>query len=55
MLKKDFFPQLRITFDDGATTTFEYPSESSLLEDVVPSAGLTSPMGKNAIFVQHLP
>lgn len=26
--------QLKITFDDTATCTFEYPSEISLLEDV---------------------
>jgi hypothetical protein len=29
-----FFLQLKIQFDDSLTSTFEYPSESSLLEDV---------------------
>nr|CAD7438449.1 unnamed protein product [Timema bartmani] len=30
--------QLRIQFDDSLTSTFEYPSEASLLEDSAPTA-----------------
>lgn len=40
----NLFPfQLRIKFNDAATTMFEYPSEASLLDDTLsPSSGSLS-------------
>ena len=42
-----FLLQLRITFNDAATTLFEYPSEASLLGEASspPSSSLSSQTG----------
>lgn len=39
-----FFLQLHIQFDDASTSTYEYPSEASLLEE----STITSPVNNTS-------